>query len=201
MALCRCQLVHAKLCERTEVLAVAAGVILVQVNHFLFDAVVMMMMMIVGECVASAAAAVVGVVVMMMMMLMAATASWKDVRRTHLRQQTYLLLEWACPLLHLHLEILVLLEHSAHHPATVLLETAETWIIYQTCNKHQAIPKPAFLSSSPPLLLMVQALLRDGLSSPIRYSLWNLEAIWRLSGLTYKCLWDSCYLGSVWVNV
>ena len=74
MALCRCQLVHAKLCERTEVLAVAAGVILVQVNHFLFDAVVMMMMMIVGECVASAAAAVVGVV-MMMMMLMAATAS------------------------------------------------------------------------------------------------------------------------------
>jgi hypothetical protein len=76
MALCRCKLVHAKLCERIEVLAVAAGVILVQVNHFLFDAVVMMMMMmIVGECVASAAAAVVVVVVMMMMMLMAATAS------------------------------------------------------------------------------------------------------------------------------
>ena len=56
MALCRCKLVHAKLCERIEVLAVAAGVILVQINHFLFDAVVMM---IVGECVASAAAAVV----------------------------------------------------------------------------------------------------------------------------------------------
>ena len=194
MALCRCKLVHAKLCERIEVLAVAAGVILVQINHFLFDAVVMM---IVGECVASAAAAV----VMMMMMLMAATASWKDVRRTHLRQQTYLLLEWACPLLHLHLEILVLLEHSAHHPATVLLETAETWIIYQTCNKDQAIPKPTFLSSSPPLLLMMQALLWDRLSSPIRYSLWNLEAIWLVSGLTYKWLWDSCYLGSMWINV
>ena len=74
MALCRCKLVHAKLCERIEVLAVATGVILVQVNHFLFNAVVMMMMMIVGECVASAAAAVV-VVVMMMMKLMAATAS------------------------------------------------------------------------------------------------------------------------------